>query len=408
MSPMQIRYLLSTGLAVSAMSMSAELRADVDCQSFSNAVVIAGSTAVKPLLAEMAKVLVVPQSSMDTTSQGPVTILYAGAGSCVGVDAILNGTKLTATSLSYWDSQGSEQTCSLGASAGGAVADIGISDVFPETCAPLPNGLPSNVQDFQGPVQSMTFVVPHSSTQDAISAEAAYYVFGFGADSGVDPWTDESFLFRRNAQSGTQRMIAAAIGVDAAIWKGAGTASSSDLRQQVIAAGNGHAEAALGILAADEADENRATLDVLAYQHYGQTCAYYPDRDASSNEKQNVRDGHYLIWGPTHLLTTVDGNRHPSNPVASSIIGYLVGTKVPPVGLDLIYLDAQRHVIPQCAMRVSRSQEIGPLTPYAPADPCGCYYEKVANGTTDCKACDSDKDCSGASALCRYHYCESP
>src|SRR5262249_1922015 len=182
-----------------------------------------------------------------------------------------------------------EQTCTLAAS--GAVADIGISDVFAETCMTLPNGLPTNVQDFQGPVQSMTFVVPRSSSQDAISAEAAYYVFGFGADSGVDPWTDESLLFRRSASSGTQRMIAAAIGVDANNWKGTQGASSADVRQQVIAAGNGNAESALGILAADEADENRATLNVLAYQHYGQSCAFYPDRDASSNEKQNVRDG---------------------------------------------------------------------------------------------------------------------
>ena len=49
-------------------------------------------------------------------------------------------------------------------------------------------------------------------------------------------------------------------------------------------------------------------LNILAYQNTGQRCGYYPDRDANSNEKQNVRDGHYAIWGPMHFLTRIDSN----------------------------------------------------------------------------------------------------
>jgi hypothetical protein len=291
---------------------------------------------------------------------------------------------------------------------GGVTADIGVSDVFASTCIALPGGLPSNVQDFLGPVQTMTFIVPHASTQTTISAEAAYYVFGFGAASGADPWVNESFIFHRNDQSGTQRMIARAIGVDAAVWKGTLTANSADLRQHVVAAGSTNAEATIGILAADEADDNRATLNVLAYQHVGQTCSYYPDRDLASNEKKNVRDGHYIIWGPMHFLTTVDDKQHPRNPLAGDVIAYITGTKAPPVGLDLIYLEAQRHVVPQCAMRVSRKQEIGPIEPYTPAEPCGCYYDKVANGQTTCATCNSDAECAATGGICRYHYCETP
>jgi ABC-type phosphate transport system substrate-binding protein len=376
------------------------LFAATDCASFSNSVVIAGSTAVKPLLAEIAKVL----AATSTDPSSPATVLYAGAGSCIGVDAALNGTPQNPETITYWDTAGTEQTCSP-ASTGGVVADIGVSDVFAGTCTTLPNGLPSNVVDFLGPVQAMTFVVPKASTQDNISAEAAYYIYGFGGQSGVAPWTDEAFIFQRADTSGTQQMIANAIGVGASLWHGTHTMSSSDLRQQVTAAGNTDAEATIGILSADEADENRATLSVLAYQHYGQTCAFYPDRDASSNEKQNVRDGHYLIWGPVHLLATVDGTHRPSNPLAAQIVSYILGTLTPPAGLDLVALEASRHIVPQCAMRVTRAQELGPLTDYTPTEPCGCYYEKLANGATACTPCVGNNEC-GATEICTYGYCE--
>lgn len=372
-----------------------------ECPSFPNKVVVVGSTAIKPLLAEVAKILAAASSQDDV----PATVLYVGGGSCVGVDAALNGTAQAPESLVYWDVSGVEQACSpVGLEL---VADIGVSDVFASTCTPLPNGLPSNVVDFQGPVQAMTFVVPQASSQETISAEAAYYVFGFGNDSGVEPWTDESFVFQRNDQSGTQRMLAAAIGVDASRWFGTKTASSADMRQSVITAGSKNAEATLGILSADEADANRATLRVLAFQDFSKSCGFYPDRDVSSNEKQSVRNGDYPIWGPMHLLATVDNTQRPGNPLAADLVSYIIGTKAPPAGLDLVALEAQRHVVPQCAMRVRRTQEMGRLSPYSPDVPCGCYYEKVANGSTTCQSCVTDGDCD-APSTCAFGYCEEP
>jgi hypothetical protein len=394
------------GFAAASLALAQPVAAAVDCSTIDKPVVVAGSSAIKPLLAEIAKVLSVPQSATESSSDGPTTILYAGVGSCVGVEAILNGTPLTATTLTYWDSSGAEQSCMLTSSS--LVADVGVSDVFASTCTSLPGGLPSNVQDFLGPVQTMTFVVPHASTQETISAEAAYYVFGFGAESGVEPWTDESVIFTRNEQSGTQRMIAQAIGVDASLFRGVVTASSSDLRQQLVGSGQSDAEGAIGILSADEADANRATLNVLAYQDYGRDCAVYPDRDGGSNEKENVRSGDYAIWGPMHLFTTVDAKQHPVNESAGDLIGYITGARTPPVELDLIYLQAQRHVVPQCAMRVLRSTEMGPVTVNHPTQPCGCYYEKASNGTTSCEECSSARDCSVMGSTCSYGYCEAP
>jgi ABC-type phosphate transport system substrate-binding protein len=373
--------------------------AGADCTTLANPVYVTGSTAAKPILAAIAKVLV--------AQTPPVTIVYAGQGSCVGVDAILNGTALRGsgtTALSSWDESGAEAKCDLPTTAV-AVADIGVSDVFASTCFSLPGGVPSNVQDFLGPVQAMTFVVPKQSSERSISAEAAYYVFGFGAGSGAKPWTDESWILHRDDQSGTQRMISAAIGVGPSRWKGTVTTSSSDLLSHLTAPGTG--AQALGILSADVAQANLGTISILAYQNHGQACGYTPDRDATTNEKINVRDGHYAIWGPLHLLTRVTNTGYPATPAVADVIGYVTGTKVAPPGLDLIALEARTHVVPECAMRVKRVQEMGALASFAPSGACGCYYEKVANGRTACQPCMSSNDCPTTAPACSYGYCET-
>ena len=70
--------------------------------------------------------------------------------------------------------------------------------MFASTCFQLPGGLPATVADTLGPVQAMAFVAHRSSSERAISAEAAYYVYGFGAQSPVAPWTHEGLIFRRD------------------------------------------------------------------------------------------------------------------------------------------------------------------------------------------------------------------
>jgi hypothetical protein len=289
--------------------------------------------------------------------------------------------------------------------APGVLADVGISDVFASTCFQLPGGLPATVADILGPVQTMTFVAPAASEQRSISAEAAYYVYGFGADSGVPPWNDETVMFHRDDQSGTQRMIAAAIGVPPTRWKGVTATSSGDLLMRISMASL--ISSSIGILASDVAQDNRTSVRILAYRHFGQSCGYYPDSDEIQNDKANVRDGHYAIWGPLHLLTRLSGLGYPVSSVAANVIGYLAGTKPAPPGLDLIALEAQKHVVPQCAMRVKRVQEMGPLASFAPPGSCGCYYEQVANGGTSCKPCAASLDCPASAPVCSYGYCET-
>jgi ABC-type phosphate transport system substrate-binding protein len=387
---------LATSIVLATVALSPTALRAAECATLPNPVYVTGSTAAKPLLIELGKYL--------STQSSPITIVYLGQGSCTGVDAILNGTPIQGSgnsAPSTWDAAGTEKKCDV---ITPVVADIGISDVFATTCFSLPGGLAGNVADFLGPVQSMTFAVPIGSPENAISAEAAYYVYGFGNDSGVLPWTDETVIFKRDANSGTQRMIAAAIGVPADRWKGTASTGSSDLLQKLTLASP--RQKAIGILAADVAQDNRTVLKVLAYQHGKQACGYFPDRDATSNEKANVRDGHYAIWGPLHLLTRLDSNGYPLKPATSDVIGYLTGSKTAPGQLDLIFLEAQRHVVPQCAMRVKRTQELGPMTSFAPVGACGCYYEKVANGATSCTPCQRQTDCPTSTPVCSHGYCE--
>ena len=393
MRPAVFAVLLGSGFAL----MRGGAAAATDCKTLPSPIYVTGSTAAKPLLAAIGKVM--------AGQTPPATVVYLGQGSCTGPDAILSGTPIIGAGLSYWDTGGSELSCDL--VSPGVVADVGISDVFATTCFQLPGGLPASVSDVLGPVQAMTFVTHKSSAERAISAEAAYYVYGFGAQSGVPPWTFDASILRRDALSGTQRMIAAAIGVPAEKWKGTATTSSGDLLARLGIAN--FPDQSLGILSAEVAQENRATIKVLAYQNFGQSCAVLPDTNATANDKANVRNGQYPIWGPLHLFLPVDASGYALNPKAGELVGYLAGTRPTPAGIDLLTIEAQRHAIPQCAMRVRRAQEMGPALPFAPAGACGCYYEKVANGapSASCKPCVTSAECPTSAPACSYGYCEA-
>jgi len=370
------------------------------CADLPTPIYVTGSTAATPFLAEISKLLV---------NQTPaVNIVYTAQGSCAGVDSILNGTPVVASAASpasYWDSRGTEQYCDL--PSAGVTADLAISDVFASTCLQLPNGLPSTIGDFLGPVQTMTFVVPKTSKQLSISAEAAYYVYGFGADSGVAPWTEDHFIFQRSSDSGTEAMIAAAIGVPLAHWRGTPTATSSEILQRVASATN--PEATIGILSTSEAQDSLATLNLLAYQHFGQSCGYYPDSLPTANDKRNVRDGHYPIWGPLHLLYKIDNAGNPIDPqkrkVQLDVLGYLTGSQALPNGVSLFDVYAQNGLIPECAMRVSRTQDGGNVRSFQPENPCGCLFEARATGSSDCAPCTVQAQCPGGKA-CSFGYCE--
>jgi hypothetical protein len=389
-----------------------------DLASKGTLVYVTGSSAAKPFLQQIAQQL----------AGSGIYLIYTSTGSCVGVDAIVNGTPMTtgpspapAAAATYWDSSSSTGvSCDL--PAGGVPADIGASDVFVQSCAgfELTDLDSRQIRDAHGPIQTMTFAVPANSSYSEISAQAAYFVFGFGKDGGVlDPsgttpiWNDESQIFVRSPSSGTQAMLAAAIGVPAAAWRGKPHKSSDEVAADLQAAGQNQVSAnqALGILAADYIDSKnlRAQLRVLAFQDSAQSCAVYPDSTASAHDKQNVRDGHYPIWGPLHLLLKVDRFGNPLNAsnrqAVTDIVGYLSGTKVLPNGVQLLDVYAQSGLIPECAMRVTRSKDGGNILPNLPASPCSCVFEAKATGRTSCTPCKVQGDCK-SSQTCSQGYCE--
>jgi hypothetical protein len=63
-------------------------------------------------------------------------------------------------------------------------------------------------------------------------------------------------------------------------------------------------------------------------------------------------------------------------------------------------------LVPDCAMKVTRSVEGGDLSLYSPAAPCGCFFEsQVGAAPASCSACTSDATCNGGK--CRFGFCEA-
>lgn len=389
------RGVLALLVLLAVVHASSAARAE-DCSTLMNPVYVTGSSAIGPFIAKVA-------ASLRALTP-PITVVYLASGSCDGVNKIASATPGTLSGVGkIYDNDGKE--IAGGCALNNNPVDIGASDVYAASCGVTT--LPPTVKDFYGPVQTMTFAVPASSSQNVISAEAAYLVYGFGNDSQVTPWTDATTIEKRSETSGTQQMISAYINVPAAKWQGHSNSASGDLLTSLTtSASNGNAEKAIGILATDVTDKNRNAVKVLGYQHYKQSCAYWPDSTPTAFDKANVRDGHYPMWGPVHLITTVQGDQ-PSKDSVKKVIDYLSGA-VTPTDFDLIALEAKGGVVPRCAMHVTRSSDGGAMSSYQPDKDCSCKFLREAVGTppNTCKACMQNSDCPSSAPACNYNFCE--
>jgi hypothetical protein len=412
-------YLLTSALTLALCTPAALARA-VTCDAIPSLVAgkaspvlyVEGANAVGPFL--------VPLQQALSTDANPITLVYIGDGGCLGAGNFFTNLPISAKPKPIYYSAQVQGTCDLPATV--PVTDIAVSDVYAPSCGTLPGGgLPQNIGDFLGPIQPMVFVVPKSSSQLSLSASAAYMTFGFGDDSGVVPWTSAASIYRRNKTSAVQALLSVAIGVPLTRWAGSDAAT---LPNNVSASLTGAAavinsletdanpEQAIGILADTNIDATTSThLRVLAYKDSEQTCGYYPDSTVAAHDKANVRDGHYSLWGPLHFFTYVDSHGVPVNPLVQRVMSYLLGTAAAPGGVDLIQVEAQQNLIPPCAMRVTRSVEMGPLASYAPPGACGCYYEYVATGHSTCTPCAKRSDCPASAPVCNVSqpvgFCET-
>jgi hypothetical protein len=381
-----------------------QLPACVDASSGRGQVVIlTGSSNFPPLLAKLAPLIVA----------SGFTPVYQVTSSCAGVAAVLGSNHTIfdpaagkgGKTAQYYRSDGTSVPCSLGLD--GATVDVGESDIFASTCAGFDE--PSaGVVEYLGPIQAMLFVTPGASRQTAISAEAARMVFGMGGAGGVtSPWTDPALYFVRNQTTGTQQMIAKAIGVPAGAFWGVdrGTAATVDSDLRVISDPT-LANQAIGIISADYYDADRANLNALAFKAEGQGCAYLPDSTQFTRDKQNVRDGHYPIWGPTHFFTAV-ASGVPVSPGAAAFVSIV---SVPNIAQPLLDAFIGSSLVPACAMRVQRTSELGPTSAYTPPFVCGCYFEASVEGSppADCTRCKTANDCADpARRACNLGFCET-
>lgn len=366
-----------------------------------------------------------PLETLAKAMGSEATIFFVETGSCDGVASmVLNAPRLGGEAV-YFDADGTKNRCMLQEEH---PADITLSSLFPQSCAgqsglAQPVALPSQVEDMLGPVSPVMFAAPATSKQRAISAEAAYRVYGFGSSSGVAPWNDEQYVFRRRPSSGNQQTVALTLGMPADVLRGRDSNGSSNMLKAILT--SGAPQNTIGISSSEIVDTNRDVMKSLAYQHYKQPVAFYPDSDAATLDRRNVRDGHYFMWIPLHVLvktsggdptaaanTTLDpdGNKKAARDASVKRLAYvMVNRQQAPVGsVDLFGALKRSGTVPQCAMKVRRAKEGAPLEPFTPPVACGCAFEAALPGATraDCHACKDSSECTSGKGTCSFGFCE--
>jgi hypothetical protein len=345
----------------------------------------------------------------------PVTLLFSDPSACTGFSGFL--AKKVTGDFKYWsvDSAGKvvENQCSPDAVTGQEVAFAHMgntADFCPNT------SLPVDVGDFTGPIQTVNIITGAASNESSISAEALYFIYGFGADGKVQPWVTPGHAVQRTASSFVQLFVAAAINVPPGAFKGGVTETTNPLvaADVVKFSGEGNGQDAIGFVSGSTADATEG-IKTLAFQAKGQSCAFWPDSTATARDKANVRNGQYYLWTPGHFFARVDSKKKIVDQDVANLIGWFNGTVDPPEGLDVVALTIAAGDIPQCAMQVTREGTAGAISSWAPPVPCSHYFEKKASGTTAGTACSADKDCkTRAEPKCRFFpsnatsgYCEA-
>jgi ABC-type phosphate transport system substrate-binding protein len=386
------RLAVASCACLAGVLMTSAASAATDCSTLPTPIYGVGGSSLSAILGHIAGEL----SNLST----PVTVVYQSPGNCFGINDLSAGTSLTGTA-SYWDTNGKQQTCNL--PIAGVTPQFGALNTYVTTCAGV-TSLPDGIGDFLGPIQSFDFVVPKASSQTVISAAAAYFVYGFGATGQAAPWTDETEIIKRDTNSAATLLVGLAINVPPEKFKGVDGKNNAGVITDVSTATN--PENAIGFVAGEIADANQNVVTTLAYQHYGQSCGYWPDSSLGALDKKNVRNGQYPIWGNIHLIAPVDGSGVPSDPNVKTLIDAYSGNISLPSGKDVRQVETEAGAIPDCAMEVQRTSDFGDYQSYAPTEPCTCLFEKVATGTTSCQACDASTPCGASAPNCRFGYCE--
>jgi hypothetical protein len=358
----------------------------------------------QPLIKELGRAL-------RDSAVKPTTLIYITSDSCSNIAAARIGAPISIT-MSYvpstlengtWKTTDPPLSCSP--PGGSVVPDILNSNVFISACETTP--LPDTIAIDYGAAQAYVLAVPKASHQTVITAEEAYFVFGFGAAGMAMPWTSIGEIYVRNVTASTLLAWAANVGIQPPIkMKGQPLAKSADVVSALKKATD--PEAAIGILGAEVYAANTTTLTALAYRAYGQYHAYWPDSTSSGVDKQNVRDGHYTVWSPTvYMYKLMPGTTTPVKPDAKWVVDLIANRAATPAPeFDPVQFVFDVGLVPLCAMKVTRAFEGGDLSPYDPPEPCGCFFDHLAGKSPACSTCDVDHPCASGTT-CRHGYCEA-
>jgi hypothetical protein len=375
-----------------------------NCDSISGGAPIiygAGATGPRDLVGEMALQL---EGGSD-----PVYVVYQSEGSCTGVYALdgISSPTITGTAY-YWPLEtGAKTTCNL--SLTGDSVDFAFMDVRAVNCPLIAGdeGMLDGLIEKAGPVDPVSVLVPVGSTQQVISAEAFYLVYGLGAAAGIAPWTnaDPSYYQHRDEDSGTQAMVSLASTLPVGKYTGTDAGGGSALVANLAALSD--PEAAIGFATAATADPNRDVVRNLAWQQAGQDVGYWPDSSATAFDKANVRNGLYNVWANIRFYAYEGSTPGTYADPDVQVLGEYFDGKSQPGGVTQTIAESatKKYVIPTCAMHVARDTDLGPMYAAEPDEPCGCYFDYTTSGATTCDACDETTPCSGTD-VCRLGFCE--
>jgi hypothetical protein len=403
---MSTSKLLRAGVAlgsVLAVASGSHLAHAIACNdpSLPNPIYLVGGSAPLPIFQQLGAAL--------SAVSPPITLIYQSSAGCAGVNAIISPSSAGLTGNATYLTGGIGQTCTF--PTPGPNADLGVAGTYATSC-PGVSTLPAGVGDFLGPIQAYDFVVPSQSSQLSISAQAAYFTFGFGASGqyAVSPWTTPEDIITRTNQSEDAILLSLALGVPLGLITSSSFNVEPSEGKSVSAAAALNAttpEAGLGFVSQEVAQAAAAnTINVLAYQHYGQSCGWLPSSTSTLFDQINVRTGLYALWANIHFIANVNGSNVPTDANAAQVIGWFQDTVTPPTGVDVDAITASTGGVLDCAMEVMRTSDAGPLLPYAPAAPCDCFFEANATGSTTCATCTSNATCPANAPNCRKGYCE--
>ncbi|MBU6162187.1 MAG: hypothetical protein KGO50_13800, partial [Myxococcales bacterium] len=350
------RFLITALLGLSATGLvagSAFAEGEPACASLPNPVYGIGGSAQKPTVGDFAAAF--------RNAAEELTIVYASPGACFAMSAFIDGTPITGTA-NFWNADGTEGVCTLPLT--GVPAEFGIMGNTPTTC-PGVEGLPDGIGQFEGPVLGWNLIVPTESTQQVISSEGLYFVYGFESQGQVAPWTDDAQIFSRNGTSAAGIAVARAAGLPVERLGGIDVRNNGAMVTNL--AGSTNQEAAIGFVSGDVADRSRADVRTLAYQHIGQSAGFWPDSTASTFDKINIRDGHYWLWTATYFYSPVDGSGNILSANAERFINYAIGVTPPDDEIPAFEILVEGSNIPRCAMHVTRAGDYTELLPYTPA-----------------------------------------